>query len=112
MDLAQYDKWVIGNQKRILDWTKMHSKERYAPIRDAFSAYHRAKSNKQKIQAFENLKKELVSSKGVKFNDLVDNTFKPTIEYLQVLQISSQKATLMHWIAIVTFLKSLKYMTT
>ena len=83
MDLAQYDKWVIGNQKRILDWTKMHSKDRYAPIRDAFSAYHRAKSNKQKIQAFENLKKELVSGKGVKFNDLVDNTFKPTKEYLQ-----------------------------
>lgn len=83
MDLAQYDKWVIGNQKRILDWTKMYSKERYTPIRDAFSAYHNAKSNKQKIQAFEDLKKELVSSKGVKFNDLVNNTFKPTKEYLQ-----------------------------
>lgn len=83
MDLAQYDKWVIGNQKRILDWTKMHSKERFAPIRDAFTAYHRAKSNKQKIQAFENLKKELVSGKGVKFNDLVNNTFDPTKEYLQ-----------------------------
>lgn len=83
MDLAQYDKWVIGNQKRILDWTKMHSKERFAPIRDAFTAYHRAKSNKQKIQAFENLKKELVSGKGVKYNDLVNNTFEPTREYLQ-----------------------------
>lgn len=83
MDLAQYDKWVIGNQKRILDWAKMHSKERFAPIRDAFTAYHRAKSNKQKIQAFENLKKELVSGKGVKFNDLVNNTFEPTKEYLQ-----------------------------
>ena len=83
MDLAQYDKWVIGNQKRILDWTKMHSKERFAPIRDAFTAYHRAKSNKQKIQAFENLKKELVSGKGVKFNDLVNNTFEPTKSYLQ-----------------------------
>lgn len=83
MDLAQYDKWVIGNQKRILDWTKMHSKERFAPIRDAFTAYHRAKSNKQKIQAFENLKRELVSGKGVKFNDLVNNTFEPTREYLQ-----------------------------
>jgi len=83
MDLAQYDKWVIGNQKRILDWTKMHSKERFAPIRDAFTAYHRAKSNKQKIQAFENLKKELVSGKGVKFNDLVNNTFEPTKDYLQ-----------------------------
>lgn len=84
MDLAQYDKWVIGNQKRILDWTKMHSKERFAPIRDAFTAYHRAKSNKQKIQAFENLKKELVSGKGVKYNDLVNNTFEPAREYLQV----------------------------
>lgn len=83
MDLAQYDKWVIGNQKRILDWTKMYSKERYAPIRDAFSAYHRAKSNKQKIQAFEDLKKELVSGKGIKFDDLVNNTFKSTKEYLQ-----------------------------
>ena len=83
MDLAQYDKWVIGNQKRILDWTKMHSKERFAPIRDAFTAYHRAKSNKQKIQAFENLKRELVSGKSVKFNDLVNKTFEPTREYLQ-----------------------------
>lgn len=83
MDLAQYDKWVIENQKRILDWTKMYSKERYTPIRDAFSAYHNAKSNKQKIQAFEDLKKELVSGKGVKFEDLVNNTFKPIKEYLQ-----------------------------
>lgn len=83
MDLAQYDKWVVGNQKRILDWTKMHSKNRYAPIRDAFSAYHRAKSNKQKIQAFENIKKELISGKGVKYEDLIKNTFIPAKEDVQ-----------------------------
>lgn len=83
MNLAQYDKWVIGNQKRILDWTKRYSKERFAPIRDAFTAYHRAKSNKQKIEAFENLKKELVSSKGITFEELVNNTFNPAKEDVQ-----------------------------
>lgn len=83
MALEQYDKWVIGNQKRILDWTKKYSTNRYAPIRDAFANYNNAKSNKQKLKAFENLKKELVSSKGIPFEDLANKDYKDLSNTIQ-----------------------------
>ena len=83
MNLEQYDKWVIGNQKRILEWTKKYSTKRYTPIKDAFAKYHNAKSNKQKLKAFENLKKELVSSKGVSFEDLANKDYKDLNDTLQ-----------------------------
>ena len=83
MNLEQYDKWVISNQKKILDWTRKFDKKRYAPIRDAFSAYHKASSNKQKILSFENLKDELKLSSGKSFGELIDTQYKPTKELLQ-----------------------------
>lgn len=83
MNLEQYDKWVIANQKKILDWTRKFDKKRYAPIRDAFSAYHKAKSNKQKISSFDRLKDELKLSSGKSFSELIDTQFKPTMELLQ-----------------------------
>lgn len=83
MNLEQYDKWVVSNQKKILDWTRKFDKKRYEPIRDAFSSYHNAKSNKQKISSFEKLKDELKLSSGKSFNELIDTQFKPTKELLQ-----------------------------
>lgn len=83
MNLNEYDKWVIGNQKKILDWTRKFSKARYAPIRDAFSAYRNAKSNKEKINAFEALKKELKTKSGVSFGELVEKKYNPVKEVLQ-----------------------------
>lgn len=74
-DLKTYDNWVIKNQKPILDWTKKYSTGRYADIRDAFAAYNKAKTNKSKIEAFENLKKSLVSANGVKYSELVGKEF-------------------------------------
>lgn len=83
MNLEQYDKWVIANQKKILDWTRKFDKKRYAPIRDAFSSYHKASSNKQKILSFEKLKDELKLSSGKSFGELIDTQYKPTKELLQ-----------------------------
>lgn len=83
MNLEQYDKWVIANQKKILDWTRKFDKQRYAPIRDAFSNYHNAKSNKQRIASFEKLKDELKLSSGKSFNELIETTYTPTKQKLQ-----------------------------
>ena len=100
MNLEQYDKWVIGNQKRILEWTKKYSTKRYTPIKDAFAKYHNAKSNKQKLKAFENLKKELVSSKGVSFEDLANKDYKDLIEDVSSIVIGSLPIGLL---SVVTF---------